>query len=357
MSGGMVRMESGRMRELTEIIFRRVGVPEAEVQVLADTLMEASLAGYPSHGVMRIPRYVDAIRRGDIVPGATIEVVEETVSVARLDAHQAPGPVSAVRAVRLATDKAAATGVGVVTVVNGNDVARLGSYLEAPVRAGFLLLMAANDAGGNPAVAPWGGVQPFLSTNPIAAGIARAGGAPILIDLSTAVASEGQVRMRRNRGEPTPAGWLIGADGAPTTDPDRYWAVPKEAALLPLGGLTAGHKGFALGILVEALAGALSGAGCSAGLMDLPDRNGLFVLALDPERFGYRAGFEKRMALFADAVKQVRPAPGVQEISLPGEGTARKRTRHLTEGVPIDGSTWTQLRIIMDSLSITGFAP
>lgn len=357
MSGGMVRMESGRMRELTETIFRRLAVPEAEVRVLADTLMEASLSGYPSHGVMRIPRYVHGIRCGDIVPGASIEVVDETLSVARLDAHQAPGPVSAVHAVRLAMEKAAATGVGVVTVVNGNDVARLGSYLDAPVRAGFLLLMAANDAGGNPAVAPWGGVQPFLSTNPIAAGIPRAGGAPILIDMSTAVASEGQVRMRRNRGEPTPAGWLIGADGAPTTDPNRYWAVPKEAALLPLGGLAAGHKGFALGILVEALAGALSGAGCSAGLMGIPDRNGLFVLALDPERFGSRADFEERIADFASAVKQVRTAPDVEEIALPGEGTARERTRHLAEGVSIDGPTWAQLRNIMASLSITGFVP
>lgn len=357
MSGGMVRMESGRLRELTQAIFRRLDVPEAEVQVLADTLMEASLAGYPSHGVMRVPRYVDAIRRGDIVPGAAIEVLEETASMARLDAHQAPGPVSAVHAVRLATRKAAAGGVGVVTVVNGNDVARLGSYLDGPVRAGFLLVMAANDAGGNPAVAPWGGVQPFLSTNPLAAGIPRAGGEPILIDMSTAVASEGQVRMRRNRGEQTPAGWLIGADGAPTTDPNRYWAVPKEAALLPLGGPTAGHKGFALGILVEALAGALSGAGCSAGLVDFPDRNGLFVLALDPERFGSRAGFEERMAAFAGAVKQVPTAPGVHGIALPGEGTARARARHLVEGVPIDGPTWAQLRNIMESLSITGFSP
>jgi uncharacterized oxidoreductase len=355
MSGSPKVVDHIRLREIMELVFRRLHVPEEEVQIIAETLMEATLAGYPSHGIMRVPRYVEGIRRGDIVPGAVIEVLEQTATTARLDAHHAPGPVSAARAVNAAVAKAAETGAGVVTVVNGNDVARLGSYLERPSRDGYVVLMMANDAGGNPAVAPWGGAQPFLSTNPIAAGIPRAGGAPIIIDMSTAVASEGQVRMRRNRGERVPPGWLVDENGETITDPGRYWAAPKKAALMPLGGMLAGHKGFALGVLVEALAGALSGAGCSAGITNLPDRNGLFVLALDPEKFGSRAVFLQHIDRFVSGVKQVRTIPGMQRISLPGEGAARNRKQNIAGGIDIDTVTWKQLQEIMTSLSITGF--
>jgi uncharacterized oxidoreductase len=347
-----VILGSARFRQLLETIFRRLCVPEAELAIVVDALLEASLAGYDSHGVMRVPVFVDGIREGSMVPGAGIRILREGASAAHLDANRCLGPVGAVHAVRTAVEKAAATGIGCVTVINGNDVARLGSYVAEPARAGFLVLMAANDGGGNPAVAPWGGTQPFLSTNPIAAGIPRSGAVPIVIDLSTSVVAEGQVRMKRNRGESTPDEWLIDGNGNTTRDPAMYFSRPRRAALRPLGGLNAGHKGFALGVLVEALAGALSGAGCSSGEFQDAERNGLFVLAVDPEKFDGRAGFVEHIDRFVRGVKQVRRLKGVDEILLPGEGSARRRKRREEQGIPVDTGTWARIREILRSLDI-----
>jgi LDH2 family malate/lactate/ureidoglycolate dehydrogenase len=349
-------IDAAQLREMIQAVFLRLDVPPEDTAIIVDTLMEASLAGYHSHGVMRVPIYVDGIRAGTMRPGAEMHVRRETAVTACLDANGALGPVSARRALELALYKARTHGTGTVTVVNGNDVARLGSYLAAPARAGFIVLMMANDAGGNPAVAPWGGRRPFLSTNPIAAGLPRRGAEPVLIDLSTAMASEGQVKVRWHTGAPLPDGWLIDFDGRPTVDPARYWSVPRAAALLPLGAPGAGHKGFALGILVEALAGALSGSGCSTGTTRAIDRNGLFVLAIDPDRFAGRAVFTGLLEEFIDGVKDVPPAAGVERIHIPGEGAAMRQHAAQASGIEIDSPTRGRLRAILDELRLPGFS-
>jgi uncharacterized oxidoreductase len=343
-----------RLRALTGEIFRRLQVPEDEVRIVADVLMEASLSGYYSHGFMRIPVYVEGIRSGRMVPGAPLRVLRESAAAAWLDAGSGLGPVSAVRAVRRACDMARASGAGVVTVVNGNDVARLGSYVEEPARAGLIVLLMVNDAGGNPAVVPWGGTQAFLSTNPLAAGIPRPGDTPIVIDVSTSVAAEGQVKVRRNRGVPTPDGWLVDLQGNPVNDPDLYLSRPRRAALQPLGGAVAGHKGYALSLLVEALAGALSGAGCSAADPQRIDRNGLFVLAIDPEQLTGLAPFLERLEALATNLKAQPLRPADAAVELPGEGAARRRQRHGREGIPVDAATWARIRAIAQSLQMTG---
>ncbi len=347
-----VRLSHTSLSDLMRDIFSRLKVSPEECEIVVETLLEASLSGYDSHGFMRLPLYVEGVRSGSIVPGARLETLSETPSVAHLDAHFGFGPVTAVEAIRQASAKASVTGIGCLSVVHCTDVARLGSYVISPALDRLVAVLMVNDAGGNPFVAPWGSVEPFLSTNPIAAGIPWKDEEPIVIDMSTSVAAGGKLKMLTAENKDAPDGWLIDADGRPTTEVAPAMESPPLSALLPLGSLIAGHKGFALSLLVDILAGGLSGAGCSAGKVDVTDVNGLFVLVIDPEKFVTKAAFREQVARFATSLKQLKRAPGVDEILIPGERAARERARRQAEGIPIEGPVWHQIESILGDLGI-----
>ena len=347
-----IRLEPGRVARIMARIFERLGLEGDERQVVVERLMEASLSGYHSHGVMRITMYTEGIRAGNMIPGASLDILGETVSTVHIDANKGMGPWTATEAMKRAVGKAEATGIGCASVFNANDVARLGSYVEGPARDGYVALLMTNDAGGNPCVAPWGATSPLMSTNPMAVGIPRESGDPILIDISTGVSSEGRVKMLRNRNQPVPEGWLIDGDGQPTTDPEAYFATPKRAALLPLGSLIAGHKGFALSILVDVLTGGLSGAGCSGRFPDDADQNALFILVIDPDKFVSRHAFSAEVDRLVESIKGARRAPGVDEIRVPGDGARRERQRQLEQGMEIDPPVWSAIQGIMAELGI-----
>jgi uncharacterized oxidoreductase len=338
------------VRALIEDIFGALGFTTDERAVLAETLLEASRAGYHSHGVMRIPTFVGDTRAGMITPAASPAIVNETAAAVLIDAHRCLGPISTAFAIESATAKAREAGIGCALVKNGNDVARLGAYVGAPARDGLITLLLVNDAGGGACVAPFGGAAPFLSTNPLAAGIPRGPGEPpLVIDLSTSVVALGKVRMAMNQGDPVPEGWLIDSEGEPTTDPTAFFKKPREAALLPLGGATDGHKGFLLSLIVEALAGALTGAGMSGGHQDEDRGNGLFVLMADPKALGTAEVFAREMAAFVGGLKAVPPAAGSDGVRLPGEAL-----RDAPGGdLPIDGPTWAKITTILEELSVT----
>ena len=347
-----VRLSHATLADLMRDIFSRLKVPPQEREIVVETLLEASLSGYDSHGFMRLPLYVEGIRSGSIVPDARLETLCETASVAHLDAHFGFGPVTAVAAIRQAAAKAAVTGIGCVSVVHCTDVARLGSYVIAPALEGLVAVVMVNDAGGNPFVAPWGSVEPFLSTNPIAAGIPWKDGQPIVVDMSTSVAAGGKLSMLAAEGKDAPEGWLIDEQGRPSTDVAPALKSPPLSALLPLGGMVAGHKGFALSLIVDVLAGGLSGAGCSAGKVEVTDRNGLFVLVIDPEKFVSKERFGELVRQYVSDLKGVKRAPGVDEILMPGERAARLRTRRQSEGIPIEAPVWRKIETILEELGI-----
>ena len=347
-----VRIEPDRLAWIMDRIFERLGLEEDERQVVVERLMEASLSGYHSHGVMRIIMYTEGILAGNMIPGAPMDVLGETVSTVHLDANMGMGPWTATEAMKRAVGKAAATGVGCASVVNANDIARLGGYVEQPAKDGYIALLMTNDAGGNPCVAPWGATSPLMSTNPMAVGIPRESGDPVLIDISTGVTSEGGLKMLRNKGQAVPDGWLIDGDGRTTTDAEDYFATPRRAAILPLGSLLAGHKGFALSILVDVLTGGLSGAGCSGRSPEDLDRNALFILAIDPEKFASRTAFSIEVDRLVESIRGARKAPGVTEIRVPGDGARRERERQLKQGIEIDPPVWSAILDILDELGI-----
>jgi uncharacterized oxidoreductase len=348
----MVHISKESLCKLMKDIFLKLEVPKEECDIVVETLLEASLAGYDSHGVMRVPRYVAGLQKGEIVPGTPITVLNETPACAHVDGGRGLGPVTATFGVRMASRKARQSGIGCVSIVNANDIARLGGYLKAPAEEGLIGIVMVNDAGGGPSVAPWGGVDPLLSTNPMAAGIPRRQGPPIIIDISTSVVAFGKLRMYANRGRNVPEGWIVDREGNPCTDPNTFFTSPKESALMPLGGLLAGHKGFALGLLVDVMAGALGGAGCSTGAETESEQNGVFIQIIDPTTFGPLDRFEAQVESLVTMLKGSKRAPRVGEITIPGERAAKECRIRETEGIPVDLPTWRQLMDVMDELGV-----
>ena len=318
-------------------IFVGAGVPADEAQIVAHSLVTSNLLGHDSHGVIRIPQYVNNVRQGLVHVGA-IRTVQEAPAMAVLDGGWGFGQVVARQAAERAIAKARQHTVAVVTAYHCNHVGRLGEYVEIAAQAGMLALATVNNHGQGRLLAPFGAKSGRLSPNPIAFGAPRPGEVPFVMDLTPSVVPEGKVRVKRNRGEPLPAGWVQDAEGRPTTDANALY---EGGSLLPLGG-PVGHKGFALALMVEILSGALGGAGVSR---PNPERagNGLFYAAINPESFLPREQYLSEMTVLANHVKSSPPLDGVSEVFLPGEPEYRTRIARLRDGLDIDAETVRQI--------------
>jgi hydroxycarboxylate dehydrogenase B len=344
----IVRAEALR-RAVTDT-FAAVGVPGPEATLVADHLVDAELAGVVSHGVLRVPSYVEAIRQGRVVPGAPLTVLRQTTSTVALDGNRGFGQVMARRAMEKAMEMAERTGVAAVTLVNCSHTGRLGAYTEQAARQGLVGLMMVNTGGHGQWVAPFGGTAGRLSTNPFSVALPTGLDFPLMLDFATSVAPEGKVQARRVAGKPIPEGWVVTADGRPTTDPADLYGPPR-GALLPFGG----HKGFGLGLVVDALAGILSGAGCCADpAAPLEGRtDGVFLVAIRIEAFCPLPLFRQQVALLVRNVKSSPPAPGFGAVLVPGEPEAGERARRERDGIPIEEGVRQALRAVFESLSVS----
>ena len=337
-----------QIAEAAAALFTAAGTPAGKARTVAGLLAEANCAGHDSHGLIRVPQYLDAIEDGRIQPAAEVEVVRETSITAVVDGHWGFGQVAMSRAVEVALEKASAHGLAAVTVRNASHIGRLGSYVDRLARRDLAALLLVN-AVGIPAfrMAPWGGTEARLATDPLAIGVPRSEGDPVVLDMTTTVVAEGKVRVQSNRGEPVPEGWLIDAEGRPTTDPEVLYEEPR-GSILPLGGGAGGHKGYGLNVALELLAGALSGTGCIGG--GQPIGNGVLLLALEVERFLPLDEFHREAERFFAHVKSSPPAPGVDEILLPGEIESQVQRRRQREGVFVEDETWRQVLQWADKL-------
>jgi uncharacterized oxidoreductase len=334
----MPRFQAATLEAAGNRILASAGVPEYEAQIVARSLVQSNLLGHDSHGVIRIPQYVNNVRTGLTTAGAAIRTVQEAPAMAVLDGGWGFGQVVARHAAELAIAKARQHTVGVVTAYHCNHVGRLGEYVEIAAQAGMLALATVNNHGQGRLLAPFGAKSGRLSPNPIAFGAPRPGDVPFLMDLTPSVVPEGKVRVKRNRGEPLPPGWVQDAEGRPTTDANALYA---GGSLLPLGG-PVGHKGFALALMVEILSGALGGAGVSR---PNPERggNGLFYAAINPDSFLPRKQFLGEMTVLAEHVKSSPPIDGAGEVLLPGEPEFRTRATRLREGIDVEVETVRQI--------------
>lgn len=253
-----------RLRAAAEAVFRAVGCPADEAAAVAEHLAEANLCGHDSHGVIRVLPYVKALRRGYFHAGRTPEVVREAPALAVLDGAMGLGQPLANAATDRACAMAAAAGSATVLLRRAGHVGRLGAYAERAAARGMATVIFCNaPRPGGGVIAPWGGIGRRLGASPIAMGMPRPPAPPVVLDFSTSYYAVGKLRVARNRGELLPDPAVIAADGTPTRDPNAYFG-PPEGAMIPFGG----HKGYALNVFTDLLAGMLSGGGADypAGL-------------------------------------------------------------------------------------------
>jgi LDH2 family malate/lactate/ureidoglycolate dehydrogenase len=325
----------------------KMGARREDAELVASLLVRANLCGYDSHGVFRLAQYHKWWKAGLLNPGAQPVIAEETAFASKVDGRHAFGQVVASFATRVAIDKAKRSGIAVVTAKKSNHVGRLADYAETIKGAGLIGLVMVNDSGSGQFVVPWGGIDPRLATNPIAMGIPGGEGRGILFDFSTSAAAMGKLRQLMLRGESAPAGWLIDTTGTETTDPASLFREPRSS-LLPAGG----HRGFALSLVVEVLAGILSGAGFANPHAGPEEMNGIFILAADVSWFLPLDQFRAHVDQLTAYMKTSRPMPGTGPVHIPGEGSRQEEARRRDEGISLSDQNWAKVKSVLDELGV-----
>ena len=324
-------LKASTARRIVVEVLEAYGSAPENAAVVADHLVTSDLSGVRSHGFIRLPQYVAEILNGETDPVA--RPVRRSAGPGRteLDAARSFGQVAGVEAADLAEAAAKATGLGLVTVHEAGHTGRIGAYAEQLGERGCLAVVVCSGARMGHRVAPFGGREARLATNPIAFGIPSSSD-PIVGDFSTAVAPEGVIRVLRNLGMPAPDGTLLGPDGLPTTDPSVLYEDP-PGTILPLGGMQLGHRGFGLGLLVEALATLLA-----RDETDDEQRKGsnLAVLAISVD-----AEFASRTDRLIEYARSAEPIDPAVPVMLPGEREYRMRRQ--SQSVLVDQRTWDQV--------------
>jgi len=346
----MLRFRADQLSVLCASMFRRVGVPDADAELVADHLVESGLLGHDTHSVLRLPQYVEMVRSGVVQPGAELELLADTRYTARVSGGWNFGPVTATAAMQLAVGKARDGALSVVTVRDCNHVARLGRFAALAADERMVGLLMANGHGGDLAVAPLGGTARRLPTNPLSAAIPTGREWPVLLDMTTSAVSGGDLRLLRNLGRQAPEGVLVDAEGRLTEEVERYYG-PPSGAILPLGFPQTGHKGFGLGVIVDLLAGALSRAGCS---QESPERSGnaLFIAVLRVEAFAVWEEFVAEVEGLIERLKSCPPMDGFEEVMLPGEHAHSQYLRRSREGLVVDEAAWCQIGELAAELEV-----
>ena len=326
------------------------GIAADQAALVAASLVDANLKGYDSHGVMRVPYYVQAIKDGEVEPGAELTVLDEGPSRVVADANWGVGQVQATRLIAMLAAKANQSGLGLGTLMHCGHIGRLGEYCEKTAADGLVSMLMVNSHGGAVRVAPPGGKAPRLSTNPLAIGVPL-GNAPLVLDFSTSATAEGKVRVKKIAGQTCPDGWLIDCEGRPTNDPNALYGNP-PGAILPMGGAQA-YKGFGLGLMIEILTGALSGGNCAKTVPYPKKGNCVFILLIDPAKFGGAEHFQSEVQQLVDYVKACPRIEGCQEIILPGDPERRLAAERRKSGIFLDEENWNALLKLSQTLRVT----
>jgi hydroxycarboxylate dehydrogenase B len=330
-------------------IFEASGVPADEAAIVAGSLVDANLCGHDSHGLIRIPQYVRAISEGQICPGAPLTIVKETPAVLVADGQWGLGQVQAHRLLQRIVPLARTVGLAAGTLRQTGHIGRLGEYAEAAARERLALIATVNGHGYGKNVAPPGGIEGRIGTNPLCLGVPTPSD-PVVLDIGTSVCAEGKVRVAFNKGTKVPEGWLLDGKGQPSTDPAVLYHDPR-GTILPLGGPQA-YKGFGIGLLLDMFAGGLSGAPCSRPDAPLRPANAVLFIALDIDTFAGAEHFLREVSDLNRAIRDCPRAEGVQEIQLPGDPERKERARRRVAGIPLDDGTWKQLTATAEQFQV-----
>ncbi|MBI4220871.1 MAG: Ldh family oxidoreductase, partial [Chloroflexi bacterium] len=289
---------------------------------------------------IRIPQYVEDVKKGRRDPKAEPEVVADRGAFVRVDGHQSFGQVVCEFATRKAIEKARSHGVGLAVMGALGHAGRIGSYGEIVAREGLASIMLTGVlGGGSTIVAPFGGSFRRMSTNPVSIVFPYRPDCPLLLDFATSVGAEGKLRVYRNRGHMLPDEWVLDSKGKPSRDPNDFYG---GGAILPLGGLHGGHKGYALAFMAAVLGGIVGEIGQPEPAPDA-FTSGSTMIVMDTELFGPLEGLNAKVEAFVRYMKEAPLMPGHEEILFPGEKEFKSRQKRLKEGVDIEQTTWDQI--------------
>lgn len=345
----MPTFSAEKLTAFADSLFRAAGAPAAEAARVAQSLVLANLCGHDSHGMIRVVQYADAIRDGRLKPGASFNIVKQTAAVLIVDGGWGLGQVQAHRLLDRLIPRAEALGLAAGTLRNCGHIGRLGEYAEAAAERKMAFLASVNNHGFGRGVAPPGGKEARIGTNPLCLGVPT-NSAPVILDIGTSVVAEGKVRVAFNKGQQVPTGWLLDPDGKPTTDPGVLYKEPR-GSILPLGGAQA-YKGFGIGLVLDMLVGGFSGAPCSTPGAPNMSGNAVFFLVIDIAQFAGAKHFLKEVSGLAQNIKACPKADGAQEILMPGEPERRACAQRRQSGIPLDDSTWKQLTTLAGRLKV-----
>ena len=337
------------LERYAEEIMLKGGFDAEEAAFMSKELVLANLVGYDSHGVIRIPQYLDQMKMGKIVPGAKIEIVKETATTAIVDGHLKFGQMVGYRMADIVMEKAKKYGVGVAVSLNAAHAGRVGSYVEYIAKNGFIGFCTASLCYDKP-LAPWGAKESRMGTNPISWAVPRKDSFPVFMDGSMTVCAEGKVRTYVQKGLPVPEGWIMDGEGHDTTDPMALYRDP-PGTIYPVGGKNSGGvKGSALAVMANMFSLALANDDYWSHEKQLTE-NGIFIMAIDPEAFCGLDAYKAQVLNHSNYIKSAAPADGFDKVMMPGEYEHENYDRLTKEGIELPPDTWNGLVKIAKELN------
>lgn len=337
-----------RLTEFVGAVLHAEGLPPDDAATVAALMVEADLLGGDGHGVFRLPRYLERLRAGGFNARPNIRIDKERGAMAVVDGDNGFGHLVMKFCADEAVRRARSHGIGWVGAHHSNHAGAAGVYAMIPLADDMIGLYVAVGSANH--MAPWGGLESLLSTNPIAVAVPATRRKPILLDMATTVAAYGKVKLAAQRGEMMPPDWMIDADGNPLTDPARA----AEGLLMPIGG----PKGYGLSLIFGLLAGTLNGAALGRDVIDYNHdddsvtNTGQFIVAIDIASFTDLERFKADVDRIGDEMTSSARRPGFDAIRLPGERALTIRAQRLAEGVPLPASMVQKLDDIAQACGV-----
>ena len=340
-----------RLRLFIQDVCRRAGCDAEESAAIAEHLVDANLAGHDSHGVGMLTDYVPAMREGRLKLGRRGRILRDLGPVVVIDGGLGVGQVLGREAMTVGITRARQHGVALVALQRSHHLGRIGAWAELCAAAGCVSMHYVNVIGHRTYVAPFGGRDGRLATNPVCIGLPPTSQPSIILDMATSKVAFGKIRVARNKGRAAPEGALIDAAGEPTTDPAVMFAQPM-GALLPFGE----HKGYGLALMCDLLAGALAGGGTNRPETQVSDTiiNSMLSIVIDPAALTDGSAWKAEVDALCAWVTSSPARPGFDAVMLPGDPERRTRAERERRGIPLDSNTWRQL---LDVAAIVGCGP
>ncbi len=340
--GEIHHFQAGYLHAMTRRLLMAADTPRHIADDVAEILVNSNLAGHDSHGVLRIPAYLQSISEGALDPAAESKVVNETANTLLVDGNGGFGHYTARMAMNLAIEKAKQTDVCCVSFVRIGHIGRLGEYAEAATRAGCIGMTTVGTGARNKgSTVPFGGAVGALGTNPMSVGVPTGDDTPFIIDFATSRVAEGKLQVARSKNVDLPEGYIVDKHGNPSVRTMDFY---EGGYLLPFGE----HKGYALALLICLLGGLSGSFNVEKGAM-----NGAFMQVVNVGAFMPLEAYQQGVRAFLDGMKAAPPAPGFDEVLVPGDFERRSRAKRLIDGIELPDTIYGQIQEWADKLDVS----